>query len=163
MGMGQYPNLGVTDAVARLRTGDEHRVGRSSRELGLDRLDTTVGPFEIQVIEGLKTLQCTLGANDHGLSYDLTWEGWVPAHQEPPHVDRDANGRVFLEACRLAQVGSWTGWIEVGGRRTEGTPDHRWGSRDRPEEHTAELTSIMRISYAVFCSQKKKCTKHHKN
>src|SRR3546814_5826606 len=74
MGMGQYPNLGVTDAFALLRTGDEHRVVRSSRELGLDRLDTTVGPFEIQVIEGLKTLRCTLGANDHGLSYDLRSE-----------------------------------------------------------------------------------------
>src|SRR3546814_12566214 len=119
MGMGQDPNLGVTDAFALLGTVDEHRVVRSSRELGLDRLDTTVGPFEITVIEGLKTLRCTLGANDHGLSYDLTWEGWVPAHPEPPHVDRDANGRGFLDGCRRAQVGSWTGWIEEAAPRRE--------------------------------------------
>src|SRR3546814_1137970 len=29
---------------------------------------------------------------------------------------------------------------------------------DRPEEHTSELQSLMRISYAVFCLKKKKRT-----
>src|SRR3546814_1022724 len=37
---------------------------------------------------------------------------------------------------------------------------------DRSEEHTSELQSLMRISYAVFCLKKKKTTqnknKHHK-
>src|SRR3546814_9642241 len=32
---------------------------------------------------------------------------------------------------------------------------------DRSEEHTSELQSLMRISYAVFCLQKKKQTKQH--
>src|SRR3546814_2537453 len=32
------------------------------------------------------------------------------------------------------------------------------GGRDRSEEHTSELQSLMRISYAVFCLQKKKKT-----
>src|SRR3546814_1000813 len=33
------------------------------------------------------------------------------------------------------------------------------GSADRSEEHTSELQSLMRISYAVFCLKKKKqCT-----
>src|SRR3546814_6518244 len=30
------------------------------------------------------------------------------------------------------------------------------GHRDRSEEHTSELQSLMRISYAVFCLKKKK-------
>src|SRR3546814_5048084 len=30
------------------------------------------------------------------------------------------------------------------------------GLRDRSEEHTSELQSLMRISYAVFCLKKKK-------
>src|SRR3546814_2037235 len=30
------------------------------------------------------------------------------------------------------------------------------GARDRSEEHTSELQSLMRISYAVFCLKKKK-------
>src|SRR3546814_8227675 len=32
--------------------------------------------------------------------------------------------------------------------------------RPRSEEHTSELQSLMRISYAVFCLKKKKITKH---
>src|SRR3546814_8488731 len=31
--------------------------------------------------------------------------------------------------------------------------------RNRSEEHTSELQSLMRISYAVFCLQKKKSNK----
>src|SRR3546814_6402429 len=33
----------------------------------------------------------------------------------------------------------------------------------RSEEHTSELQSLMRISYAVFCLKKKKNTNKHKN
>src|SRR3546814_9938567 len=32
---------------------------------------------------------------------------------------------------------------------------------DRSEEHTSELQSLMRISYAVFCLKKKTNTKQH--
>src|SRR3546814_9848283 len=34
--------------------------------------------------------------------------------------------------------------------------------RGRSEEHTSELQSLMRISYAVFCLKKKKNTKRNK-
>src|SRR3546814_7930682 len=34
------------------------------------------------------------------------------------------------------------------------------GPRFRSEEHTSELQSLMRISYAVFCLKKKTPTKH---
>src|SRR3546814_3862625 len=33
--------------------------------------------------------------------------------------------------------------------------------RQRSEEHTSELQSLMRISYAVFCLKKKKTTEPH--
>src|SRR3546814_18112822 len=41
---------------------------------------------------------------------------------------------------------------------------HRQDRGDRSEEHTSELQSLMRISYAVFCLKKKthKCTTSHK-
>src|SRR3546814_9433338 len=35
--------------------------------------------------------------------------------------------------------------------------------RYRSEEHTSELQSLMRISYAVFCLKKKKTTHQHKH
>src|SRR3546814_8093395 len=37
--------------------------------------------------------------------------------------------------------------------------DVRGGQTVRSEEHTSELQSLMRISYAVFCLKKKKTTK----
>src|SRR3546814_9061076 len=41
--------------------------------------------------------------------------------------------------------------------------DQRLGVPDRSEEHTSELQSLMRISYAVFCLKKKtkKKTRHN--
>src|SRR3546814_1219431 len=36
---------------------------------------------------------------------------------------------------------------------------HAYQVDDRSEEHTSELQSLMRISYAVFCLKKKKITK----
>src|SRR3546814_2619284 len=35
--------------------------------------------------------------------------------------------------------------------------------RDRSEEHTSELQSLLRISYAVFCLKTKKSKTRHKN
>src|SRR3546814_5222758 len=43
------------------------------------------------------------------------------------------------------------------------TDDRRVDSRPRSEEHTSELQSLMRISYAVFCLKKKKVTHTHNN
>src|SRR3546814_9884107 len=39
--------------------------------------------------------------------------------------------------------------------------DYGKGLADRSEEHTSELQSLMRISYAVFCLNKKKTTPHY--
>src|SRR3546814_1403226 len=46
----------------------------------------------------------------------------------------------------------------IGALRTHGGDAH-----GRSEEHTSELQSLMRISYAVFCLKKKKTTRPHLN
>src|SRR3546814_3632762 len=43
-----------------------------------------------------------------------------------------------------------------------GDREHPGGSAGRSEEHTSELQSLMRISYAVFCLKKKKIHRKHK-
>src|SRR3546814_1159121 len=45
------------------------------------------------------------------------------------------------------------------GAARSGAPDQDRDIRPRSEEHTSELQSLMRISYAVFCLKKKKNTK----
>src|SRR3546814_5424038 len=50
------------------------------------------------------------------------------------------------------------------GQQRDFVRDHRWarGTRIRSEEHTSELQSLMRISYAVFCLKKKNQTECRK-
>src|SRR3546814_8345794 len=56
------------------------------------------------------------------------------------------------------------GGILSGGGTGHAWHGHRMGG-DRSEEHTSELQSLMRISYAVFClkKKKKKYTEHKDN
>ena len=129
VGMGQYPNLGVQDAFACVRRGDKHRVVRASRELG-DRMDTSVGPFRIEVIEGLKKVRVVLEPSEHSIAFDLTWEGAIPAFLEPRQFIRKY-GRVYFDTMRFAQTGFWSGTLEVGSEHFDITPDHWWGTRDR--------------------------------
>jgi hypothetical protein len=130
-GLGQYPNLEVSDTFALLRRGDLHRVVRASRTMSADRRDTTVGPFRIEVLEGLRRLRVVLEPNEWGLAFDLTWEGAIPATVEPRHLVRNNLGRVIIDACRLAQTGRWTGQVEIDGETVAVTPANWWGSRDR--------------------------------
>src|SRR3546814_1589031 len=51
---------------------------------------------------------------------------------------------------------------EGGGHRFESCRVHHL-FKDRSEEHTSELQSLMRISYAVFCLKKKKNTNTSEN
>src|SRR3546814_8998270 len=62
-----------------------------------------------------------------------------------------------------------TGWRAGGFRRADRAPGARARElagagevRGRSEEHTSELQSLMRISYAVFCLTKKINHKHRK-
>src|SRR3546814_4296226 len=61
-----------------------------------------------------------------------------------------------LEHARLADFTADEDLVSVEGANYEaevGPPQH---GRIRSEEHTSELQSLMRISYAVFCLKKKK-------
>src|SRR3546814_2630163 len=51
---------------------------------------------------------------------------------------------------------------EMGGKRAQGSLGHPF-LRLRSEEHTSELQSLMRISYAVFCLKKKTKNQLHHN
>src|SRR3546814_8112063 len=69
-----------------------------------------------------------------------------------PHAADPAQGNLCLRRTRRSRG--------AGGRRADGAVDGMGalgGHRAvRSEEHTSELQSLMRISYAVFCLKKKK-------
>src|SRR3546814_3035131 len=62
---------------------------------------------------------------------------WVGSSFRPAGIDRSSNRR-----------------LDLGGRSTN--------IAQRSEEHTSELQSLMRISYAVFCLKKKQTNTHTK-
>ena len=129
-GMGQYPNLGVTDAFLTVSLGTTQYTVRASRELGTDRLDSSVGPFRIEILEGLRKLHITCDPNEWGLHADLTFTGTVDALEEPRTFIR-SYGRVQQDVTRYAQVGVWEGELTVAGRTFAVTPDTWKGVRDR--------------------------------
>jgi hypothetical protein len=129
-GLGQYPNLSVQDAYALVRRGSLHRVVRASRALGVDRMDLSVGPFRLEVLEGLKRVRFVLEPNEHGLSFDLTWTGAIPALLEERHYIR-AFERVTFDTERFAQTGFWAGTLTIGDETVDVTGDRWRGARDR--------------------------------
>src|SRR3546814_3387645 len=68
----------------------------------------------------------------------------VVAVARRPIVSAAVVGAVVVMAAAQQKAG--------GGQNEEGLG----GARNRSEEHTSELQSLMRISYAVFCLKKKK-------
>jgi hypothetical protein len=128
-GLGQYPNLGTTDAFVTVRLGDQQHVVRSSRPLG-DRADVRVGPIRIEVIEPLKKLRVVCEPGEGDVVCDMTWEGFGPAIPEPNQFIRQGS-RITFDTQRLAQMGSWTGTISVAGKELNVSPETTWGSRDR--------------------------------
>src|SRR3546814_7191671 len=64
--------------------------------------------------------------------------------------DGDLAQRSLLHACRCP------GTLRSAPGRAQRRPDAAGEFLYRSEEHTSELQSLMRISYAVFCLQKKK-------
>ena len=133
--MGQYPNLGTTDAFVCIVYKGKQRVLRCSRELGSDRSDTRVGPFAVSVVESLKTIRICCDDNEHDISFDLTFDGTAPAVEEPRTFIRKGP-RIHMDTSRYTQMGRWQGWLKVAGELIEmkyddylGVRDHSWGVR----------------------------------
>jgi hypothetical protein len=133
-GYGQYPNLGTADAFVCVTDGLTHRVVRASRELGADRMDTTVGPLRVEVVEPLRKLrvvgEASDAATDAGVEIDATFEGTIAPHLEPRHWRREFD-RVTFDTQRLAQTGRWSGRLKLGDRSVDLDGDSWWGYRDR--------------------------------
>src|SRR3546814_4663013 len=88
-----------------------------------------------------------MGLPSRGLHASSRSPARSPRHAAPPVPDKAGNSP-STPAARFRSAGARST------RKTAGRcPDYR------SEEHTSELQSLMRISYAVFCLKKK--TKHN--
>src|SRR3546814_5678676 len=83
-----------------------------------------------------------------------------PARREPSNCHQGAGPPPCpTETSACANVAA-----QGGHRRHPGCGRQVFYLQKRSEEHTSELQSLMRISYAVFCLKKKKSeSKHHEH
>ena len=134
-GLGQYPNLGTTDAFACLVYGGKQYVVRCSRELQNDRMNTTIGPFGTEIVKPLQSMRIWCEKNEHGLAFDLVFEGTGPALEEPRQLIRKGP-RITMDTSRYTQMGAWNGSLTIKGETIAiaadthiGVRDHSWGVR----------------------------------
>lgn len=128
--LGVYPHLNVMDAAFCVVKGGKQYNVHASRTLHMERLDTRVGPVEIEVIEPLKVLRITCSDPDNGIAADLTFNLRCPAFEEP-RFTRRLGAMTMMDYTRLTQNGCYDGWLEVNGERTTFTQADSWGTRDR--------------------------------
>src|SRR3546814_7395954 len=82
-----------------------------------------------------------------------------PAEVKSPQgrLNRSLDDRARPANCQRRTLRSRTRWADNVSASTRRTRQPK-PTRERSEEHTSELQSLMRISYAVFCLKKKKDT-----
>ena len=137
-GVGKYVNRNVFDGYGGVSEGKAQWVVRASRRLS-DEVDRQgVGPLHYEVLEPLRRIRFRCEPNEEvAIAFEWTFEAVVPPVLE--ERDRQFSRRGYrrdIDVLRYHQVGVASGWVEVGGRRSDITPegwfttrDHSWGVR----------------------------------
>ena len=133
LAFGVYPHLNIADASFCLVRDGVQTDLHASRWLNMERMDLSVGPISIEVIEPLQRLAIKVDAPNQGVRAHIIFTGRAFPVEEPRFIRRHGP-RAFMDYTRLTQNGRYTGWIEVDGRRISvdgfvGTRDRSWGVR----------------------------------
>src|SRR3546814_8607914 len=90
--------------------------------------------------------------------------GLTGSHSVRQRYNAMVNVPIMTDEMGLRVTGYYRnedGWVDnIGTGIKDSNSMEAFGGR-RSEEHTSELQSLMRISYAVFCLIKKKKNQHH--
>lgn len=129
-GIGRYLNRNIIDAYGTVDIEDKAQFAvRASRELYPAVDEVIVGPFSYEVIEPLKKVKYILEENEHGLSYELEFDGICPCVEEPIQY-AEYKGRIVENRACYIQTGRLSGWLKAEGTTYEITPDTWMGVRD---------------------------------
>jgi hypothetical protein len=139
LGLGRYPNQDVMEAFVCFSQAGRQTNVRLSRTLLPDSHEMRVGPLACDVREPLRSLQFTLGENESGLSFDLTFTATFEPILEGKFF-QISRARTTYDAIRYVQHGRASGEIRTpDGTVLTVTPhtwwserDHSWGTRPLP-------------------------------
>jgi hypothetical protein len=136
-GLGFYPNLGTAEAFAIVNVRGQHTTVRAHRRLGDDRTVMAVGPFNFEIVEPFAEWRLTLGENDQGIGFDITWRDTKRPVFRLLGAGVIVDGRAFSGVAGYDGFGRQRGWVTTPEGRFElsedhylGTLDHHWGTRD---------------------------------
>jgi hypothetical protein len=128
--LGIYPNRGVIDAAFGVVHDGWQRSVFASGRLPLDPTRTQIGPISIEITEPLRVSQVRVDAADLGITADLTFRARTAAFAEPRQTLMQGT-RPVMDVTRLAQMGQWTGTIDVSGTSLTLDPAAVYGTKDR--------------------------------
>jgi hypothetical protein len=126
------PNTDMIGGYALVNVSGVQRTFRFSRTWRQD-YSLRVGPFEMQVIEPLRTIRLVLDPNESGIAFEFDWHGSAPAFLEEHH-SATTRGRRTTDQSRYSQPGTARGRLELSGRMWDvagadwiAVRDHSWG------------------------------------
>jgi len=131
--LGVYPQLDIMDAAFCVSINRKQYNLRASKRMSSERLDLTVGPIRIEIVEPLQRLRLIISDNDGPITADITLTTRHNPIEEPRFIRREGP-RLMMDYTRLTQNGDWTGEITVDGTAISvagclGTRDRSWGIR----------------------------------
>ncbi len=128
--LGVYPHQNVMDAsFCLIDDGVQHNI-HASRILNMERMNTSVGPISIEVVEPLKKLMLKIDENESGITAELMFEARVAPVEEPRFIRRNGPQTMF-DYTRMTQNGAYEGWIDIKGKRIKVSKESSLGTRDR--------------------------------
>jgi len=106
---------------------------RASKRMASERLDLTVGPITVSIVEPLQQLRLTVAANDSPVAADILFSARHHPIEEPRFIRREGP-RLMMDYTRMTQNGDWSGTVSVEGQDIDighcrGTRDRSWGIR----------------------------------
>ena len=153
--MCRYANLGILDCSLSLAIDGHQFAFHGSRRAPNEPTDTSVGPFDLQILEPMGRHRVVIAPNETGIECDIVFTPRTACIEEGRQTLRNER-HVVMDATRLDQFGFWSGWIsydgkrlEVNGETTYGLKDRSWGLRPVGDAYTggAPLSEFQAVHF----------------
>jgi hypothetical protein len=150
-GLGIYPNTNYMDGFAICwHDGHQHNM-RAGRELDRDRWLLHAGPLRFDIVDPMRMWRLAAADADYGFSFDIAFVRRTQPYQMPTmRIERE--GQLLVGYSHFVQAGTYSGWVDVAGRRIDvsgwtGERDRSWGVRPTSARTRTGLHTWLSIQF----------------